>query len=235
MKHLPALVVLLLAPVAGLCAPAGPGSGPRLAALSSAAPRTGFEIDALLEHLARPAPSSTPFLEAHFSALLIRPLVVGGTLEYLGPGSLARTVTEPYHERAEVRGDTVTLERDGEPAQQFSLDRVPALRSLLASFTALLGGNVAALERQFRLDLHGDAARWTLGLTPRDPQIHQRIRAITVSGSGFDLRCLTTFQANGDVTVTLVSAAARARLPAAPDRAWFAAECRGSHARTGEP
>jgi Outer membrane lipoprotein carrier protein LolA-like len=234
MRRLTGLVLMLLAPAAGLCAGPGAGTGSHPPARAGA----GFELDALLERLARPAPSSTPFVEAHFSALLSRPLVVSGRLEYLGSDALARTVNEPYHERAEIRGDTVTLERENEPARHFSLDRAPAMRSLLASFTALLGGKVAALERQFRLDLHGDAARWTVGLTPRDPEIHRQIRAITVSGSGFDLRCLTTFQANGDVTVTLVSRAARAaraRMPRTPSRAWFDAECRGSGAHAGDP
>lgn len=221
MRRLARLVVLLLAPVAGYSA----------GAAATAAPR--FELDTLLQHLARAAPSSTPFIEAHFSALLSRPLVVSGRLEYLGPDSLARTVDEPYHERAEIDGDTVVLEREGEPTRHFALDRAPAMRSLLASFTALLGGRVAVLEQQFRLDLHGDAARWTIGLTPRDPEIHERIRAITVSGSGFDLRCLTTFEANDDVTVTLVSRAASARVPPAPSRAWFDAECHGSGAHAG--
>ena len=208
----------------------------RAAAVPAAPPPAGgFGIDGLLPHLARPAPSQTPFLEAHFSALLTRPLIVAGRLDYLGPDALAREVDVPYHERAEIRGGEVTLEREGERPQHFSLDRAPALRSLLASFTALLGGRVAALERHFRLDLHGDRAHWTLGLTPRDPEVHQRIRALTVSGSGYDLRCLTTFQANGDVTVTLVSQAARARAPASPNRAWFDAECRGSDARAGKP
>lgn len=211
MTRLARLALLALAPTAALFAHAA----------------ATFQLDTLLAHLTRSAPASTPFIEAHFSALLTRPLVVSGELEYLGPGDLARTVEKPYRERAAINGDSVTLERTGEPTQHFSLDRAPGMRSLLASFTALLGGNAGALERQFALDLHGDAQEWTIGLTPRDPAVHQRIRSITVSGSGDDLRCLTTYQANDDVTVTLLSAAARTRVPAMPTRAWFDDQCRG--------
>lgn len=202
------LALVLLVPAAAWCA--------------------GSELDTLLQSLARPAPSSTPFVEAHFSPLLTRPLVVSGELEYLGPDALARTVEKPYHERSEIRGDMVTVERQGEAAQRFSLQRVPEMRSLLASFAALLSGNVAALERQFQLDLHGDAHVWTIGLTPRDPYVHQRIRSITVSGRGAEPRCLTTFEANDDVTLMLLASAAKSSLPAAPDRAWFDEQCRGS-------
>jgi Outer membrane lipoprotein carrier protein LolA-like len=236
MTRLARLALLVLAPTVALFAHAAATATPvasahvDTSATHAAAPShstAAFQLDTLLAHLARPAPASTPFIEAHFSALLTRPLVVSGELEYLGPGDLARTVEKPYRERAAINGDTVTLERDGEAIQHFSLDRAPAMRSLLASFTALLGGDAGALERQFALDLHGNAREWTIGLTPRDPAVHQRIRSITVSGNGDDLRCLTTFQANDDVTVTLLSAAARSRVPAMPTRAWFDDQCRG--------
>ncbi len=194
----------------------------------AAAGSTGFALDTLLHRLARPAPSSTPFVEAHFSPLLTRPLVVSGKLEYLGPDAVARTVENPYRERSEIRGETVTVERQGERAQSFSLQRVPEMRSLLASFTALLSGNVMALERQFQLDLHGDERQWTIGLTPRDPYIHQRIRSITVSGRGSEPRCLTTYEANDDLTIMLLAGAAQTSPPAAPDRAWFDGRCRGT-------
>ena len=181
----------------------------------------------MLAQLARPVPSSTPFVEAHFSPLLVRPLVVSGQLEYLGPGMLARTVNQPYHERSEISGDTATVARQGEPPRRFSLERAPQMQALVASFAGLLSGNYAALERNFTLDLHGDATHWLLGLVPRNPQVRDSIRSITVSGSGSQPLCLTTFQANDDTTVLLLAAAAREPSPQAPDRAWFDAQCRG--------
>jgi hypothetical protein len=201
----PRLALLLLIPTAAWCA----------------AP----ELASLLARLARPAPSSTPFVEAHFSPLLARPLVVSGELRYLGPGTLARAVEEPYHERSEIRGDTAIVEREGEPPRRFSLDRAPQMQTLVASFAGLLSGNSAALERNFTLDLHGDASHWLLGLVPRNPQVRETIRSITVRGGGSEARCLETFQANDDTTVLLLGSAAKAPRPSAPDRAWFDAQC----------
>jgi hypothetical protein len=205
--HRTYLALLLLLPAAAWCA----------------AP----ELEALLARLARPAPSSTRFLEAHFSALLAQPLVVSGELEYLGPGKLARTVESPYHEGSQIAGDTATVERPGEPPRHFSLDRAPQMQALVASFAGLLSGNYAALERNFTLDLHGDASHWLLGLVPRNGQVRQSIRSITVKGSGSQPLCITTYQANDDTTVLLVGRAAQAHLPRAPDRAWFDARCEG--------
>jgi hypothetical protein len=221
-----------LASTRALAAGTAPASAGESAATPAGAPAgNGSPLDRILHDLARPAPSTTPFIEARFSPMLTRPLVVSGELEYRGPGSLARIVREPYRDRAEIQGDSVTLQRGDQPAQHFSLDRAPEMRSLVASFSALLSGNVAALRSEFALDLHGDERSWTIGLTPLDPRIHQRIRSILVSGASAEPRCLTTFQANDDTDVMLLADAAHVSVPAMPDRAWFDAQCRGSPAR----
>jgi hypothetical protein len=179
--------------------------------------------------MARPAPSNTHFVEAHFSSMLSRPLVVSGTLEYLGPDALARTVQAPYYERTEVHGENVTVQREQGSPRYFSLKRAPEMRSLLASFAALLSGDRAALEQQFDLKLEGDTDSWTLHLTPHDAHVRQRVRSITVTGRGSDPRCITTAEPNDNTTVTLFDEAAKTPLPQAPDRGWLDAQCRGAH------
>ncbi len=153
--------------------------------------------------------------------------MVSGKLEYLGPGNLARSVDAPYHERSEIRGNTATIERAGEPPRRFSLDRAPQMRSLAASFGGLLSGNYAELERDFSLDLHGDASHWLLGLVPRSPEVHQSIRSISVNGSGSQPLCLTTYQANDDTVILLLGPAARVPGRRSAGRAWFDAQCQG--------
>jgi hypothetical protein len=189
------------------------------------AAQAALSVDALLARLARPAPAVTDFIEAHFSALLARPLIVRGKLEYLGPDALARSVESPFQERTEVHGDDVTIRRGSEAPRHFSLARAPELRSLLASFAALIGGDRDVLTREFELDLHGDEHAWTLGLTPRDPRIRERIRSILVNGRSAEPRCLTTFEANGNTTVLLVGEAARRSVPADADRRSLEAQC----------
>ena len=198
-------------------------------AFAAGATAAGSELDAILQRLARPAPSSTPFIEARFSELLSRPLVVSGELQYLGPGSLVRVVEKPYRERTEIRGNSVTVRRGDGPPQHFSLDQAPQMQSLVTSFSALLAGDVATLRRTFALDLHGSPSDWTIGLTPLDPRVHESIRSILVSGSGGEPRCLTTYQANDDVDLMLLAQAASGSVPAEVDRKWFEARCRGLH------
>jgi hypothetical protein len=177
------------------------------------------DLDALLQHLARPAPATTPFVEVHFSPLLSRPLIVSGELEYTGPDSLARTVEKPYSEHTQIHGDEVSVVRGTGKPRTFSLGRAPELKTLLNSFSALLGGNRQQLERSFTLTVSGDDAHWTLGLTPRDSRVSQRVSRITVDGAGGSPRCMTTAAPDGSVTVMLMEEAAHTTVPADIDRA----------------
>ena len=183
------------------------------------------DIDELLKHLARPAPAATPFVEAHFSRLLARPLVVSGKLEYLGPDALARTIESPYHEHTEIHGDAVTVARESDKVRQFSLQHAPEMKSLLGSFAALLSGDAAGLHREFDLDVQGEPEAWTLTLTPHDAHVRRRVLSISVSGEQAQPRCLITREPNDNTTVMLVGQAAQTPLPAAVDRAWLEAQC----------
>ena len=220
-------------------APAPAASAPAANARAASAPAASgsdhdSNLDSILHGLARPAPSSTPFIEARFSPLLSRPVIVSGELQYLGPGSLVRMVEKPRRERAEIHGEAVTVQRGNASPQRFTLDQAPQMRSLVASFSALLAGDVANLRRSFALDLHGTESDWTVGLTPLDPRVHQLIRSILVTGSRGEPRCLTTFQANDDVDYMLLATAARSSVPAQPDKQWFQARCRGARAAAKE-
>jgi hypothetical protein len=183
--------------------------------LSAAAAFAAPDPDALLQRLARPAPATTPFVEVHFSPLLSRPLIVAGELQYNGPDSLGRTVQKPYSEHTEIHGDEVSVTRGAGKARTFSLQRAPDLKTLLTSFSALLGGNRAQLERSFNFNVDGDDAHWSIGLTPRDSRVSQRVTRITITGQAAHPRCMTTSAPDGSVTVMLMEEAAST--PVAPD------------------
>jgi hypothetical protein len=190
-----------------------------------AADLASLDLDVLLRHLARPAPATTPFVEVHFSPLLSRPLIVSGELEYSGPDSLARTVEKPYSEQTQIHGDEVSVVRGNGKPRIFSLQRAPELKTLLSSFSALLGGNRQQLEQSFTLTVGGDDAHWTLGLTPRDSHVSQRVSRITVNGAGGSPRCMTTAAPDGSVTVMLMEEAARTQVPIDIDRAALEKVC----------
>lgn len=165
------------------------------------------------------------------SALLAEPLVVRGTLEYRGPGELARRVVAPYTESVVVSGDRVELQREGERPRRFSLRRAPELAGVLGSFSALLGGDAAALQQTFdaRVD-EGEDGRWTLRLEPVDHDIAERIPRVTVHGAGDAPRCFVVDEAEGERSTMLVGDAAAVVLPEPLATDWLQARCRGDGA-----
>src|SRR3954467_9112754 len=110
-----------------------------------------LDADTLLKSLARPAPAVTPFVEVRYSKLLEQPIVVKGQLEYHEDGTLVRAVNEPFKERTEIKGDSVSVDRIGRSPRRFSLKRAPELRSMLGGFAAVLGGGRGNLDKDFNL------------------------------------------------------------------------------------
>lgn len=168
----------------------------------------------ILQRLARPAPVSTPFVELRGSALLKAPLRIEG--EYARPDAdtLVREVRVPYAETTTIRGGEATLVREGRRPRSFALTRAPELAGLQASFGALLSGDIAALERDYRIEARGPREDWTLVLAPRDPALAASVRDITLHGRGAELRCIETRPVDGELQRTLLAGAARAAIAA---------------------
>lgn len=165
-------------------------------------------IDSLLAALAREPPQSIVFTELRSSPLLEDELIVSGTLEYAAPGKLSRIVTQPYEERTDIDGDEVKITRADRPERRFSLRRAPELRGLLTSFSAILGGGRAALEREFELSLATAEAGWQLTLIPRSKRARASIGSIRVRGADDTPACIAIGGKSGESTALLLGAAA---------------------------
>ena len=188
------------------------------------------DLDALLVRLARPTPDTTTFVEVRYSGLLETPLVVSGRLEHRQDGSLVRRVDSPYREVTELRGENVSLEREGSKPRRFSLDRAPELRGMLASFGALLQGDRQMLDRYFVVTVHGTDARWEITLSPRDATLKRRLARITVHGDVDRPRCFTLEEPDADESVMALGVEHPGDQPQPPEQqaleAWCAGEAR---------
>lgn len=182
---------------------------------------------ALIARLARPAPANTRFVEARFSSLLARPLVVSGQLTYFAPDHLVRRVDEPFRELMTIRGEEVVVERDGEQPVRFSLKRAPELLGMLSSFGALLAGDRTLLDRHFRSSLSGDDVRWRLVLTPTSDRVRQKLGSIHVDVERDAVRCFTLVEPDGDASLMLLGDTAPATRPEPLERGWLEALCSG--------
>ncbi|WP_343236029.1 LolA-related protein [Xanthomonas dyei] len=175
-----------------------------------AAPPEALDVGQVLQRLARPVPASTEFVELRGSALLKTPLRVQGHYRRPDAQTLVREVSAPYRETTTLRGDEGVLEREGKPPRKFALSRVPELAGLKSGFGALLSGDRALLEQQYRLNGQGTAQVWQLTLQPKDAAVAKQVRELRLYGSNDELRCIESIPAKGDAQRTLLAGAARA-------------------------
>lgn len=154
------------------------------------------------------------FAEVRFSSLLQKPLIVSGELGYTGPDNLDRQVTQPYREHTAIRGESVRVEREGEPVRSFALKRAPELRGLLAGFSALLAGDAASLRRSFTIESQATTEGWSIAMTPIDLRARKRVKQLVAVGHANEPRCFTLTTADGGVSVMLLGAAASEPIPA---------------------
>lgn len=172
----------------------------------------------VLEKLARPAPMRTSFVEVRGSRLLKEPLRLAGEYRRPDDDTLVREVRTPYAETTTITTGTgtgqATIER-GSRSRTYSLERVPELANLQASFGAMLAGDRAALERYYTIATRGTRTRWSMALVPKQASLAGKVRQIVLYGRGSELRCIET-EASGDggesgeTQRTLLATAARA-------------------------
>lgn len=186
-----------------------------------------IEAATLIGRLKLPVPADTVYAETRFVHVLRKPLQLRGQLHYGGNGVLGKRVDEPYRETTNIAGGEVEVQREGKPPRKFSLERAPELQALLASFSALLGGDADALAKHFEIALAHSGTTWQLTLTPRTRDLASHLHDIVVDGRDAEVSCLTLHEADGDSSVMRLSALAVASLPDATPAA-LAALCRGS-------
>ncbi len=142
-----------------------------------------------------------------------RALVARGELEYLGPGKLGKRVDSPYSETTTIADGEVTIRRGSREPRRISLDRIPELEGFLRGFSALLGGDANALQRDFDVSGSGSEAHWQLRLSPKDKRLKKRIDALQVDGAGDKARCFSIIDADDDVSILMVEEMAAMNLP----------------------
>jgi hypothetical protein len=156
-----------------------------------------WDIDRLMQSLARVGMGRADFVETRYLAMLERPLESSGQLFFVAPDKLQKRTLKPKPEDLIIEGNTLTIER-GSQTITMQVDSAPELAGFVDSIRGTLAGDRKALERSFALKLEGPAERWVLNLKPINPRLAQAVRAIRISGSRDDVRSVEIQQADGD-------------------------------------
>ncbi len=173
-----------------------------LAALIASGTATAAEWNAarLMQDLARQRGGKVAFSEKKYIALLDRPVESSGELIYQPPARLEKRTLKPKAESLVLDRDVLVVER-GKQKYTLQLQQYPEITAIVGTIRNTLAGDLATLEKQYRVELQGSPERWSLTLLPSDARIAAIVQKIVVLGTRDELREIEMLQADGDRSV----------------------------------
>jgi hypothetical protein len=170
---------------------------------------TGWNVEQLIESLAKNRQAEVRFEETAFSNLLTQPLKTQGILRFTPPAKLEKHVTAPYDERYLVEGDKVLFEKKTKGINRtLSLQDYPALQAFVEAFRSTLANDVVTLKRFYHVTLQGEPRRWVLILRPLDKATQELVESIRFSGEGEQVRVIEIRAPDGDRSVMVITGGA---------------------------
>ena len=170
---------------------------------------TGWNVEQLIESLAKNRQAEVRFEEITFSNLLTHPLKTKGILRFTPPTGLEKHNTAPHDERYLVEGDTVRFESKTKGTNKtLSLQDYPALRAFIEAFRSTLANDVITLRRFYRVTLEGEPRRWAMILHPLDTSVLELAEAIRFSGEREHIHRIEILAPGGDRSVMVITTGA---------------------------
>ena len=157
----------------------------------------------LMRELGQVRRSQAQFTERKYLKVLKAPLQTSGTLTYTAPDKLEKRTLRPKPEVLVIDGKVLTVETAGK-RHTLKLQDYPVLWAFVESIRATLGGDIATLERFYKVDLEGGPARWQLFLAPRERSMSRVISLIRIGGAGSRIELIEVQEAKGDRSVMKV-------------------------------
>lgn len=163
-----------------------------------------WDLDRLLQSLAKAKAGQATFVEKKYLAMLERPVESSGELVYEAPNRLEKRTLRPQPENMIVDGDTLVIER-GKQRHTLQLQEYPELAGSIDGIRGTLAGDRKALERIFGVQLEGSASRWRLLLKPKDAKLARAVHLIRIGGADDDVRSVEVIQTDGDRSVMTIN------------------------------
>ena len=174
----------------------------RSALACGTAPAQEPALAQLMRLLSAVQASTVRFSETKRMAALSEPLVLSGRLSYVRGGRIEKDVEAPFRERTAIDGDTMLVESPARgESRRYSLRASPAAWAFAEGLRATLGGDLAALERYYRITFGGGVEDWTLELAPRDEEMARYVRSIAFRGRRADISSIRVDETGGNSTL----------------------------------
>lgn len=145
-------------------------------------PGWSADLATILAATAVEPPARIGFREERHNPMFTEPMLLEGSLEYLGSGTLRKRVEIPFEEDILVEDDRITVIRDGR-TRSVSLNRSRALKAILGAIEAVLAGDQGRLEASFRCEIMASGDGWSLRMTPLSSDVAKRLSLLEVTGN----------------------------------------------------
>ncbi|HSA68843.1 MAG TPA: outer membrane lipoprotein carrier protein LolA [Burkholderiales bacterium] len=178
------------------------------AQLASALAQGGSKLalEQLMHEFSQVKSARGKFVERKYLAMLETPLESSGTLLYSAPGRLEKHMLMPRQESLVLDGDTLVIEaKHSGKRRSLTLQEHPVVWGFAEGIRSTLTGDLATLQRFYKVELEGDARAWRLRLEPIEPRMRQAAAEIRLGGSGAWVNRIEVLEAGGDRSVTVIT------------------------------
>jgi outer membrane lipoprotein-sorting protein len=151
--------------------------------------------------------SSIPGLSAKFReekhiTLLVKPLINEGRIYFAAPKLFARHTDKPEKSVLVIREEDLHF-IDPSGSRTLNFKNRPILRLVVDTFSQVLSGDLAALERNYSIGFEGSADdRWKMALTPKISILSRILKEARLEGQETVVESLRVTEANGDISIT---------------------------------
>ena len=170
---------------------------PTLIALLLSFSAHAFDLQQLSDQLAKPSVIHGNFIQEKHLRALPQPLVSKGTFVLAKDHGLLWLLKTPLQQDYRITSQGIAR-RDANGWQLLPNKSAGAEQNRL--FLAVLQGDSSGLQRDFDLQLQGEAQQWKLTLTPRSLLLKQVFTQINIDGGAL-VRTIELLETQGDSTL----------------------------------
>jgi len=172
------------------------------------APEAGALLQQVMHGMAQVKSSRASFVERKYLSIVNTPLEYTGGLAYTAPDRLEKRTETPKAESMLLEGDKLTLLNAKKQSRVVLLSQYPQVRAFTESIRSVLAGDLATLNRYYKVSAEGSVAQWNLLLVPSDPTMQTVVQQIRFIGSQHSIKTIEITEKQGDRSVMSITEAA---------------------------
>lgn len=158
-------------------------------------------LDELLSVISQRGSFETAYKEEKMDDFLEIPIYMTGTVSFVAPDYVKKTVGTPVNQWFELNGEVITIAINNGEEKTYSVNELPEIRILFESFRSILSGDADSLKKYYTVELTGNINQWQIDLTPRNKKLSYRLGSMLFSGRGKYILQVVTTMRNGNNSI----------------------------------